>query len=449
MHAAAIDFTYMYDRASGIEEQARGNGLYLATCSATQEHPHFFEGRIRQPRLVGVLLVSLTDIVRTHYFLPRPALLDPVVTSNEAMVRMEGFSGCCGVYARVDLDDESFDADFMGRGTTNVDFNAPMRAALMQLSDHEQVRLSVGPDEVALERAGGAVVEKKVKLPLRWLKGFSEVQAYQPRLEPAMELSGADARRLVRSLPLSNPPKRPSYVVPAGRGARLSQRPGRGAVPVLGLHRLAVLPALCQRAKSLRIWTDRDAGTSAWEVQLPGARFVLMLSPEVYRGFSGEGQVLKTLAVGDWESALKRVKAQLTWQNQIDAGQVAAATGLEADRVAAALAAVGARGLVGYDVSSGRYFHREMPFDVDLVEALQPRLAGARKLIEKDGVLESRSVGSDAWDVQVQGTGVVHRVRLRTGGDRCTCPWFAKYEGRRGPCKHVLAARMTVDGDDA
>lgn len=31
---------------------------------------------------------------------------------------------------------------------------------------------------------------------------------------------------------------------------------------------------------------------------------------------------------------------------------------------------------------------------------------------------------------------------LRLGHDRCTCPWFAKHQGSRGPCKHVLAARL-------
>jgi predicted nucleic acid-binding Zn finger protein len=39
-------------------------------------------------------------------------------------------------------------------------------------------------------------------------------------------------------------------------------------------------------------------------------------------------------------------------------------------------------------------------------------------------------------------------VRLRAEGDRCTCPWFSKHQGQRGPCKHVLAARIFVEGDD-
>jgi len=58
-----------------------------------------------------------------------------------------------------------------------------MRAALARLGDQDDVRLAVGRDAVTLEKAGaGSVVEKKVKLPMRWVKSFSEVQRYQPGL---------------------------------------------------------------------------------------------------------------------------------------------------------------------------------------------------------------------------------------------------------------------------
>jgi hypothetical protein len=48
----------------------------------------------------------------------------------------------------------------------------------------------------------------------------------------------------------------------------------------------------------------------------------------------------------------------------------------------------------------------------------------------------------------VKGTGVEHRVRLLPDGDKCTCPWFSKHQGERGACKHILAARIVIDGDD-
>jgi len=448
MTAAALDFAYRYAYPSAVVAEAGGTQLSLATCGAAHQRPHFFDGRLREPRMAADLLLALTDVVRTHFFLPRPALLDPVVTSNEEMLRFEGFSGCCGVYARVDLPAEAFDTEIQGRGTTNVDFNEPMRASLMRFNDGQEVRLAVGREGVELAHGGDTVVEKKVRLPVRWVKGLSEVQVYQPNLALALEVNGSDARQFVRSLPSASAPKRPSFVVRTGRSLRLSQREARDSVRVSGVHRLRVLDPVVNRARRLRIWADQDAGTSAWEVHYDHARFFLMLSPEIYRGFSGEGQALETLALKDWRDALPPVRAQLNWQNQLEAGELARATGLEARQVEAALAVLGAQGLAGYDVDTGRYFHRELPFQLDQVESLQPRLKNARGLLEAGGLQVLSQPGPDAFDVAVPGTGVRHHVRVRAAGDRCSCPWFSKHGGERGPCKHILAARLFVEGDE-
>ena len=50
--------------------------------------------------------------------------------------------------------------------------------------------------------------------------------------------------------------------------------------------------------------------------------------------------------------------------------------------------------------------------------------------------------------VLVRGTGVEHRVVLAGGGDKCTCPWYSRHRGQRGPCKHILAARLLVEPQD-
>ena len=441
--STAIAHSYVYTEPSALGRNTRGPELHLATCTGALEHPWFFSGRLREPRLTADLLLALTEVVRTHFWQPRPVLLDPVVTASAAVLRLEGFSGCCGVYARVDLAAEAFDAEILGRGTTNVDFNDPMRTALARLHDEAQVELSVGRGEVRLDHQGDAVVEKKVRLPVRWVKGFSEVQAYQPRLSPRLGLTGAEARRLLRDLPRSAPPKGASWLVPAGGGLRLSQRAAPGAVRVAGLHRLRVLAPLLGRARGLRVWGEDASGASAWQVDLGTARFFLMLSPEVERGFSGEGQVLDALTAGDWEVALPRVRAELNWQAELDPQALARRTGLTPARIEGALAALGARGLAGYDLERGRFFHRELPFDLERIEALQPRLVAARALLAEGGVSPA---GDD--DYRVRGTDVVHQVRLRPEGDRCTCPWFSKHQGTRGPCKHILAARLARDGED-
>jgi len=445
MSSLALDFTYRYPFSSQVIATPQQRSLRLATCSANHEHPHFFHGRIEQPRQVADLLLALMEVVRSHYFLPRPPQMDPVVTCNEAMLRFEGFSGCCGVYVRLDLDADSFAAERLGRGTTNVDFNEPMRAALSRLQDGDKAEFSVGRHEFALSHGESAVVEKKVRLPLRWIKGFSEVQAYLPRLRLQAEVSGAELRRFARSLPLGSPPRQISYVVPAGMGLRLSQRPAQGAVAVHGLHRLRALASLAPRAEGLRLWGDAASGISCWEILFPVGRASLLLSPQTQRGFSGEGQILSQLATDTWGSALPKVRAQLHWQNEIDLAQVAGLAGLALDETEAALAALGACGLAGFDCTTGRYFHRELPFDLERVEALQPRLINARNLLEDHKLRLLSRHGQDGYDLSVEGTETVHHVRLREDLDRCSCPWFSKHQGGRGPCKHILAARLFIE----
>src|SRR5262245_66582561 len=180
--ALRLDYTYRYAQPSALTKTGGELGRRLATFRGAgaepAAHTFFFDGRMRQPHVAASMLLTLAKVVSTRFWMPlNPALLDPVVTSNEELLRFEGFSSCCGVYARADLEAPTFEADIQGRGTTNVDFNAAMRGALAQIRANESVRLAVGAQGVELTRKDQAVVEKKVKLPVRWIKGFTEVQA--------------------------------------------------------------------------------------------------------------------------------------------------------------------------------------------------------------------------------------------------------------------------------
>ena len=79
----------------------------------------------------------------------RIAAADPVVTSNVDRLRFESFSACAGVYARLDLEPALLDGARDDGGTTNVDFNPPMRAALAGVRDADAMLMNVGHDEVA------------------------------------------------------------------------------------------------------------------------------------------------------------------------------------------------------------------------------------------------------------------------------------------------------------
>src|SRR5262249_11426463 len=136
MSALALDYAYRYPFESHLEETSAGPSLRLATFGGTETHPYFFQGQLRRPERCADLLRGLAEIVQARFSLPTAILhrlMDPVVTSSEGALRFEAFSNCCSAYARADFLPEAFQGEQMGRGTTNVDFNPPMRAALARI----------------------------------------------------------------------------------------------------------------------------------------------------------------------------------------------------------------------------------------------------------------------------------------------------------------------------
>ncbi|GAA4445715.1 SWIM zinc finger family protein [Novipirellula rosea] len=451
MSAAAITQIYRYPFASNFDGPRRQ--LRLAAQAESQTSPHYFQGRMQNPCLTCDLLRGLMRIVQSRFFTP-PAMLaktialsDPVVTCSDEMLRFEGFSACCGVYARVDLTSETLDGQWLARGTTNVDFNAPMLSALAMVQTTDEVQLAVGADEVRLESGGTQIVEKKVELPIRWLKGLMEVQVCQSRMEEMISVSAIEGRRFLRGLPRMHTHRRPTWIAPAGNGLRVTQIENRDAVRVGGLQRLRILEPLITTAGRLQIYRDPVTAAAAFVLDFPGCRFHLVLSPEVWRGFSGEGQVLSATALSsdEHDTELARVRAALRWDTVLDPAVIAARAATTAQRVTALLGVLSTQGVVGFDLSSQAYFHRLLPFDLDSLRSssakMQPRLAAATKLIEEDKVRLGKQCDGK-YEVMVASSDVVHRVRIDEQSAKCSCPWHAKHQNDRGPCKHILAAQI-------
>ncbi|MCQ4212840.1 SWIM zinc finger family protein [Streptomyces longispororuber] len=439
-----------YRRPSALESSAGSALLGLetsrgATPSGPQDHPRFFAGFLTAPQVASAGLLAVADVAAARYYQRQlRASLDPVVTGSGDRLRFESFSGCGGVYARLDVLAEGLDGDEVRHGTTNVDVNNPLREALSRIGCDDPLHLRVGPEELTVTTLDGPVVEKKVPLPDRWLRGFAEAQVIAAGFELRAELPAADAVRFLRSLPRSSG-RGARWVVPAGRSLRPTTRAVPGAVCLPGPERLVALQRVLRHATALRVYgpvaASDAAVASAWEAVLPGMRLTLTLSPDAARGFSGEGGVLESLATDQAAEDAELTAVLLAWEPRIDLADLAAASGLPVDRVRAALVRLGTSGRVGYDTAEAAYFHRELPYEADRVERHNPRLRDARALVRAGAVALRGEVGTVAAD-----DGHVHRVREDGGTSSCTCMWWARYRGGRGPCKHALAVRMVRRG---
>ncbi|WP_055497267.1 SWIM zinc finger family protein [Streptomyces albus] len=442
---------YAYLRSSAVRRTAEGDTLSLQTCGGATPageaaHPAFFRGFLTHAQAAAAGLLAVADVAAARYYQPqRSALPDPVVTGNGDRLRFESFSGCCGVYARLDMLGEALDGNETGHGTTNIDVNTPLRDSLTRVGPADPLFLEVGPDELTVTTFEGPVVEKKVPLPDRWLRGFAETQVIASGFDLRAELSAAEAVRFLRTLPRPGASRGASrgarWVVPAGRSLRATTRPAPGAVCLPGPERLAALTRVLRHAEGLRVYgpavTPGSApAASAWELRLPGMRLTLTLSPDVSRGFSGEGGVLDALASQESAEDAESVSALLAWDPAVDIADLAAQSGLGPQRVRAALTRLGTAGRIGYDTAEAAYFHRELPYDTGRAERHNPRLRAAQALVEAGAVC----LDGEPATVTVDD----HHHRVRTDGQRmaCTCRWWAEHRGSRGPCKHALAVRL-------
>lgn len=432
MSDAAIDSSVAYPFASTADDA----GVRLAAHPGDgEDHVPLLRGRLRDAQGFAGLLGVLGDVVRSRHHLP-PAMLqrilahaDPLITVGDGVVRFEGFSACCSCYARVDLLEEAYEADEVGHGTTNVDVGPGLRASLARLRQRGEVALTVTSDALTLATADGVVQERKIPLPRRWLEGLLHVAPRARALERRGVLSAAQAQRLVASLPTGATAG--LHLVPGGAGWRLSAAGHPEGVRISGTSRVrALLPAL-RGADDVSLYASADGEATAWVVRRGPTRLTLVLSADVWRGFSGEGSALSAMAAAH-PADIARWRAALRWQARIPDATEAA------DR--AALAALASQGLVGFDVTERAWFHRVLPWDPADRASKPARLRSAERLVEDEAVM----VDANGLGAVVAGRGASYRVDLRGGVPTCTCPWFARTGGARGPCSHVLAAASLV-----
>ena len=431
-----------YVSASTLTDAPGGQRLDLATAlgatpTGLVRNPVFFTGFLARPDVAASGLLAVADVAAARYADPglaaRLASLDPVVTAGGTCLRFESFSACNSVHARFDLLPDGLGSSDVGFGTTNVDINPPLRTALARVHRAEALHLSVGRDELRASSLAGIHVERKVNLPERWVRGLAEVPALTAAMTPAAKLRGPAITRFFSTLARVAPPGPTMHVLPAPSGWRLSTRPVPGSFPIAGTARLRGADRAIRHATQLTVHVN-DNGTTAWVFDVPGGHLTLVLSPDPYRGFSGEGTLLTLLTNPAAEAHGKRLLDQLGWAAVIHPADLAQRTGLAASEVAAGLAWLAASGRLGYDLTQHMWFHRELPIDADKILRRNPRLTAARTLLAGGAVTDA----PNGW--HVCGThGNRYTVTHQLG---CDCAWGIEHRGDRGPCKHVLAVLL-------
>ena len=439
--------TYQYRTASSISKSNQFEQLTLANYSEVlpQEAPCFFWGKLTNPYITARCLITLSNVVQSSFNLSpfQIALLkDPIVTAGNGKIRFEGFSHCAGVYARVDVLPDGHDGEFIQNGTTNVDFNQAMIGALGSIRKNESVVLSVGQKEVTLSKGGNKVVERKVPLPTKWIKGLTTVQLFMADTDQAFRLSRIQAIQFFRGIPKGKP-KTDYYLGIRANKPFLTPVKQANGVCVGGIHRLRLLEQLVPLADEMRVFAHQSMQSTTWQLYFGSVRFSLSLSRDTWRGFSGEGAALEAL-LEDAPAELISCFNNMSFENQeFNPTQLSFSENIHLDKVNNLAAKLSAMGLLGYDLDENHFYYRRLPFKTERIMSLNPRLKNAQRLLEDDKV-DVVFHNAERTEALVDGSGVKHTVIIDKGKARCTCTWYSKHQGERGACKHILAVKKKI-----
>lgn len=442
---AILDAEIRYKVPSTLLQKSGMQQLVLnhqSELTEINDVPCFFWGTVTDPLLTSKCLLTLSKVVQSSFGPIPPSLRDPIVSAGTDQIRFEGFSSCNGVYARVDMLDKAIDGEFLHSGTTNVDFNAPMLNALNAVKKTEKMVLGVGSKEVSISTDTGKVVEKKVTLPSRWIKGLTSVQLYLAGMEEKFTLNKVQTIQLMQSIPKGNV-KGEFYLNQRGNRMAFSPIASPGAVRVGGIQRLRLLDGILPYADKVIVFQEYGAESCALVVDFDKIRITLALSPDNYRGFSGEGNVLENMIQNVPDEWVYAVNGLLKSNELFNPTLLALEHDVDFTAMDTLTASLSSMGLLGYDLFNNQHYYRRLPFKMERILSLNPRFKNAKKLVETQAVhFIKRSEGY--IEARVEGTAVQHTVIINGDKHQCTCDWFTNHKNKRGLCKHLLAVKMLI-----
>lgn len=408
-------------------------------------------------------------------------ILDPVVTVHPDQVFFEVFSKDEGLYAKLGVDREGFTTEGEPTcGTTNIDFSAALYRGIQQMRSYRETRLSIGREGVGLAtKTAGEVLEKTIRVPDSWLRGFLQVQSAATLPRDSFSLAPIDLYNALRHLRLHADKKGQR------RGLRVELMPGQ--VPRLVLEPWnAVIPATGEpykgkSARVARVWGRRrllllqrflpfveevdvhllgSGLPSFWVLKGRGMSLTLGLTGFTAANWSQalNFDLLLPRKVETGGKALESVLSVLKERWSAGAGELARATKLDWPALIETLQLGCQQGRIMYDIASDVYRLRPLtdaPLDLGKLEFRDVRERVAHDLLHRRGavsiVSENRLPG---LGLELTGKVLVdedkreYRPQMLLADEgqvsraECTCASFRKQGLKGGPCVHLVALRL-------
>ncbi|MDK2125091.1 SWIM zinc finger family protein [Parachitinimonas caeni] len=405
-------------------------------------------------------------------------VLDPVITVHPDRVFFECFSQDESTYANFSCGHEMFShhGDF-ACGTTNIDYSAPLYAEFQKIRQYKPTRLTVEPAGFTVQTGvDDGFVEEKIDLPESWVRGFLQVSAAMALPGRRLQLHPMDLHNFClilrwrkervgpRSIRFELVPGQPVKAVFEPWGQEVvclrssHDAPAAESIRIWGRRRLLTLERLTGVAERVQVHLLGTGLPSFWMVSGADWQYTLGLSGWTANDWSRNGQFDLFGPRQQVDTATQaQVFQALASDYKATAAQLGLRLGLQPSLVESSLLAYTQAGRVVYDLADGCYRLRELsrePLPLERLRFCNEREEQASQLVSRGKVKGLSISASDAGrqiSAQLQDGDRRHGVTLqidldeRMAAARCDCDYYVHNKLYRGPCAHILAARMAAD----
>jgi hypothetical protein len=414
-------------------------------------------------------------------------ILDPIISVHPDQVFFEVFSKDEGTYAKLGVPHSALTLnDAPVYGTTNIDFSQGLFTSIQQMRSYRETRLTIGRDTVKVATTTASeVMEKQIRVPDSWLRGFLQVQSATTLPHDSFSLAPMDLYNLLRYLRLHGdrkgqrrglrvelvPGARPRLVLEPWEAVLPSEAgiyKGRAAriVRVWGRRRLLLLRRLLPFVEQVEVHLLGSGLPSFWVFRAADMAFTLGLT-----GFTASNwsqAVSFDLLLPRKTQTSQPLEMILSHLRQVwlaDTKGLAKATGLKGAALLEALQVGCQQGRLMYDLAGDVYRLRpltEGPLDLARLEYRNQRERVAHDLLVRRGAVKIMT------ENRIAGTGLELTGKVAVAEDKreyrpqmlladegqvsraeCTCPFFRKQGLKAGPCVHLIALRLAYAEQEA
>jgi hypothetical protein len=424
------------------------------------------------------------DYVFTHEY-ELNYLLDPVITVHPDELFFEAFSKDESSYARVGARYDLFERiDAFECGTTNIDFSGHLAGELDRIRTYRRTEFDVTPDGFGV-KVGDAPAhrEKKIDLPDSWVNGFLQVQSTMAMGLTRLRLAPIDVYSILRALrrrKARTSPRALRYELVPGKRVKVVLEPWEDALELSpaslyegdkpktirtwGRDRLRLLGRLLPVARHVDVYLAGLGLPSIYIADLSEVSFTLALSGWTDNDWTGGAKFdLLTRRLDGTPEQLMLVYETLRATRSGTDADVAQRAKLGVEKTRSVLSHLCQVGRAMYDLSTGKYRHRDLflaPFTIkDAAKALKPAVVAAAPEAQaaqaihaaEDVRIIARRPFSGGFKLSGSAKGASgQRVRplitVNMKGEivegTCTCPFFKSHGLTQGPCEHLLALRL-------